>query len=207
MTDNVIKSLQWLIFNFPKFENPKDDAEKISNCIHLYCQNAVGELNRQKAEIENLRKVILNGEFISHTAEKVKEEWHRGNIERINGLRAEIERVKKESDEWERRFINRCRDYELEIQKNEKLKAKIAVLSMKNADFDIENKAKDVFMDTVWPNLIKNAKTEAVREFSVAVQDAFAEYFKIDEIPVWYVTDKILGVEEAKIKELVGDDK
>lgn len=133
MADDVIKSLKWLIFNFPEIENPKDDADKISNCIHLYCQNAVDELNRQKAEI--------------------------------------------------------------------------AVLSMKNADLDIENKAKSVFLNRNLPNLIKNAKTEVVREFSVAVQDAFAEYFKIDDIPVCYVIDKILGVEEAKIKELVGDDK
>lgn len=55
MTDNVIKSLKWLIFNFPEIENPKDDADKISNCIHLYCQNAVDELNRQRAKIENLQ--------------------------------------------------------------------------------------------------------------------------------------------------------
>jgi FtsZ-binding cell division protein ZapB len=55
MTDNVIKSLKWLIFNFPEIENPKDDADKISNCIHLYCQNAVDELSRQKAKIERLK--------------------------------------------------------------------------------------------------------------------------------------------------------
>ena len=55
MADDVIKSLKWLIFNFPEIENPKDEADKISNCIHLYCQNAVEELNRQKAEIERLK--------------------------------------------------------------------------------------------------------------------------------------------------------
>ncbi len=54
--DKIIKSLKWLVFNFPKIENPEDDADKICNCINLYCQNAIECINRQKAEIERLEK-------------------------------------------------------------------------------------------------------------------------------------------------------
>lgn len=58
MSENeTIKSLKWLIFNFPKTEKPRDDTERISNCINLYCQNAVNELNRQQKEIERLQYI------------------------------------------------------------------------------------------------------------------------------------------------------
>lgn len=67
MTDNVIKSLKWLISNFPEIENPKDEADRISNCIHLYCQNAVDELNRQQAEIEDLIYKLLG---VMHSVDK-----------------------------------------------------------------------------------------------------------------------------------------
>ena len=63
MTDEqIIKSLKWLVVNFPKIENPEDDADKMCNCINLYCQNAIDLINRQKAEIERLKeKVNKNG--------------------------------------------------------------------------------------------------------------------------------------------------
>ncbi len=72
MTDSIIKNLKWLIFNFPQIENPKDDADKTFNCIHLYCQNAVDELNRQKAEIERLKEA--NQKLYEEMAERQKEE-------------------------------------------------------------------------------------------------------------------------------------
>ena len=57
MNDNeIIKALQWLIFNFPLLEKPKDETDKICNCINLYCTNALDLINRQKAEIERLQK-------------------------------------------------------------------------------------------------------------------------------------------------------
>lgn len=56
MTDKVIKSLEWLILNFPKTIPAQDNTDRLINCINLYCQNAVDELNRQKAEIDRLQK-------------------------------------------------------------------------------------------------------------------------------------------------------
>jgi predicted GNAT family acetyltransferase len=47
------------MFNFPKVENPKDESDKICNCINLYCTNAIEQLNRQKAEIERLQRIIV----------------------------------------------------------------------------------------------------------------------------------------------------
>ena len=32
-----VKSLRWLANMFPYTENPKDDTDKISNAIHVYC--------------------------------------------------------------------------------------------------------------------------------------------------------------------------
>lgn len=70
MDNDIIKALKWLIANFPKTENPKDDSDRISNCINLYCQNAVDELNRQKAKIESLRNTVKT-DFLTVT-EKLK---------------------------------------------------------------------------------------------------------------------------------------
>ena len=68
--------------------------------------NAVGEyqliifelketIENQKEEIEKLQETILKGDFTSYVAVKAKDEWHRGNIEHINRLKAEIERLQK----------------------------------------------------------------------------------------------------------------
>ena len=92
MTDNVIKSLKWLIFNFPEIENPKDDADRISNCIHLYCQNAVDELNRQNAEIERLQNHTKNSfdgllkQYEESVIKTAKSEAVREFAERVNQL-------------------------------------------------------------------------------------------------------------------------
>ena len=100
MTDNVIKSLKWLIFNFPEIENPKDEADKISNCIHLYCQNAVEELNRQKAEIERLQE----NEQIATAV--------------IAESSAEIERLKSDNDILSKNIHNLCKELDAEKLKN-----------------------------------------------------------------------------------------
>lgn len=55
MTDKeIIKALEWLIFNFPKVKGPKTDSDKLCNCINLYCKNALDLINRKNEEIENL---------------------------------------------------------------------------------------------------------------------------------------------------------
>ena len=65
--EQIIKSLKWLIFNFPEIENPKDDADRISSCINLYCNNALDLINRQKAEIERLEYVLM---AVMHSVDK-----------------------------------------------------------------------------------------------------------------------------------------
>ena len=55
--EKVIKALEWLIVNFPKQDNPKDDSDRLCNCINLYCQNAVDLIKRQQAEIERLKEI------------------------------------------------------------------------------------------------------------------------------------------------------
>ena len=54
--EKVIKALEWLIVNFPKQDNPKDDSDRLCNCINLYCQNAVDLIKRQQAESERYQK-------------------------------------------------------------------------------------------------------------------------------------------------------
>lgn len=76
----------------------------------------------------------------------------------LNRQKAEIERLKEESDEWARRFINRCRDCEFEIQQNEKLKAEI---EKKNTEIDILIEKKDTLQDE---NSELMAEVERVKE-------------------------------------------
>lgn len=40
MYEELIKSLRWLTFMFPETHPAKDDADRMSNNIHLYCQLA-----------------------------------------------------------------------------------------------------------------------------------------------------------------------
>ena len=76
MTDEqVIKALEWLIFNFQKQDNPKDDSDRICNCINLYCQNAVDLIKQQQAEIEHFRDLTkkIKSEAYKEFAERLKE--------------------------------------------------------------------------------------------------------------------------------------
>ncbi len=93
MTDNeIIKALEWLIFNFPKVEKHENDSDRLCNCINLYCKNAVDELKRQKAEIERLQKSLDNmTDALAKTddacrqaqSEAIKEFWN-NRPERLN---------------------------------------------------------------------------------------------------------------------------
>ena len=59
-------------------------------------KNTISLINRQQAEIEELRKTILDGDFSSYTALKAKESWYIENGEHINRLNAEIEKLTAE---------------------------------------------------------------------------------------------------------------
>lgn len=49
------KQLEWLTFNFPHVENPKDDTDRLCNCIHLYCENAVAVFDELEKVISDLQ--------------------------------------------------------------------------------------------------------------------------------------------------------
>ena len=95
MTDNeiintdeqIIKSLKWLIFNFPKVENPKDDADRMCNCINEYCKNAIDLINSKNSKIRELNK---------EKAEISKLHWNDWEIH-CNAINEFAERLKKEA--------------------------------------------------------------------------------------------------------------
>lgn len=55
MYENEAKRLRWLAFNFPHIDEPKDESDKICNCINLYCTeaaDAIEHLVRKVMELE-----------------------------------------------------------------------------------------------------------------------------------------------------------
>ena len=56
MYEGLVKSLRWLRFMFPETHPAQDDADRMSNNIHLYCTqaaNAIEELQKKyEAEYE-----------------------------------------------------------------------------------------------------------------------------------------------------------
>ena len=51
----VVASLRWLVFNFPFQNEPKDEADKLCNCIHVYCSDAIALLE-DETTCPNYRK-------------------------------------------------------------------------------------------------------------------------------------------------------
>lgn len=51
-----VKSLRWLVFNFPFVEEPKDEADKITNAIHVYCSAAADKIEEIQKELNELKK-------------------------------------------------------------------------------------------------------------------------------------------------------
>ena len=89
MTDNeIIKALECCSSSPAKC----GDCPCLQLCDCLAVEkDALDLINRQKAEIEQLRKTILDGDFSSYTALKAKENWHMENSEYIDRLKEEIE--------------------------------------------------------------------------------------------------------------------
>ena len=55
-----IASLRWLANQFPFIKNPKDDIEKMQNCIHSYCSHGADKL-------EKLSKALKEQDWIPVT--------------------------------------------------------------------------------------------------------------------------------------------
>lgn len=55
-----VSSLRWLANMFPFIENPEDDADKISNAIHVYCTAGANKIEELSAKVNNLEKENYN---------------------------------------------------------------------------------------------------------------------------------------------------
>lgn len=90
MADKEIKeakSLRWLANQFPKVENPKDNGDRLCNCINLYCANAAELIEQQAAKIErlkekneNLRNSLVKKKFKDELFEMTLKEYTDGKI-------------------------------------------------------------------------------------------------------------------------------
>lgn len=52
-----VKSLRWLSNMFPFVENPKDETDKMSNAIHIYCSAGADKIEELVRKIEWLLPV------------------------------------------------------------------------------------------------------------------------------------------------------
>ena len=67
------KSLRWLANQFPKIEEPKDNSDKMVNCIHLYCENGANTIaallaRAEAAEAELEQKEKYYGQMVDALA-------------------------------------------------------------------------------------------------------------------------------------------
>ena len=47
-TEQAIRGLKWLMFNFPWQEEPKEEADKLCNAIHKYASDAAKVLEKME---------------------------------------------------------------------------------------------------------------------------------------------------------------
>ena len=50
-------SLRWLVNQFPITKKPKNDVDRISNAIHLYCEAGANKIEELHKELEELREI------------------------------------------------------------------------------------------------------------------------------------------------------
>lgn len=104
LTDKEIKeakSLRWLANQFPKVENPKDNGDRLCNCINLYCTNAAELIERQAAENINLQK--------ENKALRDQCDYWRAEVKeaRLDIIKAPKEAIKEFAEKLKRRFLNK----------------------------------------------------------------------------------------------------
>ena len=108
------KSLRWLAFVFPKIENPADDCDRMTNCIHLYCTNAAKLIEQQRDELIE-QEYTLTG--VMHSVDKwldgdelEQDEVNRAITMREKTLRI-IETIKTDTAKAIFEEIESCLDY------------------------------------------------------------------------------------------------
>lgn len=52
------KSLRWLANQFPFEENPKDDTDKLCNCINIYCTDGANKIEELQELLDSTKKKI-----------------------------------------------------------------------------------------------------------------------------------------------------
>lgn len=58
MYEDQIKALRWLAYMFPYVHPAKSETDKMSNCIHLYCEQGANAIQELKITIAGLHEVI-----------------------------------------------------------------------------------------------------------------------------------------------------
>ena len=58
--DEAVKSLQWIMFNFPEYPNADNDSDRICNVIHLYCKDAVNVIHRLQEMNTELWNIVCS---------------------------------------------------------------------------------------------------------------------------------------------------
>ena len=100
MTDNeIIKALECCNHNHV-WQKECFDCEYATfegQCGNELIKDALDLINRQKAEIDALRKTILDADYSSITALKAKESWHMENSIYIYQLNERIDRLQADN--------------------------------------------------------------------------------------------------------------
>ena len=50
------KSLRWLANQFPFIESPRDEVDKMTNIIHVYCSAGANKIDELVNELEAVKK-------------------------------------------------------------------------------------------------------------------------------------------------------
>lgn len=88
-----VKSLRWLANMWTQVEKPTDDADRMSNAIHLYCTAAADRMEAMSEAVDYAR--TINAENV-----RLKAELEALKIDKLNltSMVEELEKVRAERD-------------------------------------------------------------------------------------------------------------
>lgn len=69
-----VKSLRWLANMWPQVEKPEDDADRMSNAIHLYCTAAADRMEAMSEAVDYARTINAENVRMKAELEKVRAE-------------------------------------------------------------------------------------------------------------------------------------
>ena len=166
-------------------------------------------INRQKAEIDALRKTILDADYSSITALKAKESWHMENSEYIDRLKEEIEKLRKRVNFVEQANVQlreelkettekfNCQQY-VYADLSDIIRDKNAEIEgLKNDCFCISNE-RDAIGDCL-NEAVEEAKSEAIKEFAKRLKSDMSYSYLLGRE---FCTDITI---DNLVKEMVGE--